>query len=65
MKVKYIIFVLFLFIFVAQTTAQDYGLDDTGEIKTLLGKHTKLRGFGSVDLKVSQWNEQTALAGSL
>lgn len=61
MKTKHIFFIVFLFIFIGQTRAQDYELSDNGEVKTLLGKHTKLRGFGSVDLKVSQWNEQTAL----
>ena len=61
MRIKHIIFFVLMSVFVYRIKAQDYESIDNGQIKTLLGKHNKLRGFGSVDLKVSQWNEQTSL----
>lgn len=61
MRTKHIIFIAGLFIFIAQARAQDYNVGESRQIKTLLGSQTKIRGFGSVDLKVSQWNDETAL----
>ena len=59
-KNRIIIFVLISF-FICQAMAQDDWNQDNGQVKTLLGRHNKVRGFGSLDLKVSQWNEQTNL----
>ena len=61
MKTKQILFFVSLSFFVCQIKAQDYENVDNGQVKTLLGNHTKLRGFGSVDLKVGQWNDESTL----
>ena len=61
MKTEHFLFFILLILLVCQTKAQDYTNADHGQIKTLLGQHMKLRGFGSVDLKVSQWNEESTL----
>ena len=61
MKIRYIIFFTSLVMWAGQTVAQEFESTDKNQVKTLLGSQVKVRGFGSVDLKVSQWNKQTAL----
>ena len=61
MRIKHIIFFVLTSVFAYQIKAQNYESMDNGQVKTLLGKHNKLGVFGSVDLKVSQWNDQTTL----
>ncbi len=41
--------------------AQDVDNDDNDEIKTLLGRKSKVSIFGAVDLKVGKWNDKTNL----
>ncbi|MDN5214529.1 hypothetical protein QQ020_20790 [Fulvivirgaceae bacterium BMA12] len=61
MKIRYIIFFTGLVMLAGQTVAQQFEYADNNQVKTLLGGQVKVRGFGSVDLKVSQWNKQTTL----
>ena len=61
MKIKYVIFFVNLVMLAGSTVAQEYEKVDNTQVKTLLGGQVKVQGFGSVDLKVSQWNKQTAL----